>query len=94
MFRPDGAHLFVRRKFTAICLRKGFVKRRFFLGAQLKYGLILAGQSQKHAGKVILHFWGETAHRLNSLFKQFWSSLDNSPFPVRTESYGDDISPL
>jgi len=22
MFRPDGAHLFVRREFTAICLRK------------------------------------------------------------------------
>ena len=30
MLRPDGAHLFVRRKFTAIRLSKGFVKRSFF----------------------------------------------------------------
>ena len=26
MLRPDGAHLFVRRKFTAIGLRQGFLE--------------------------------------------------------------------
>ena len=71
MFHPDGAHLFVRREFTAICLRKRYVKRGFFLGAQLKHRLIFASQLQKHAGKVILYFSRETAHGLNSLFEQF-----------------------
>ena len=66
MLRPDGAHLFIRRKFTALRLRKGFVKRGFFVGAQLKHGLIFASQLQEHAGKVILHFRRETAHGSNA----------------------------
>jgi hypothetical protein len=71
MLRPDGAHLFVRRKFSAIGLRKRFVKRGFFLGTQLKHGLICPSQLQEHAGKIVLHFRGETAHSLDSLFKKF-----------------------
>jgi hypothetical protein len=58
MLRPDGAHLVVRRKFTAIRLRVGFVKRHFFLGAQLKHGLIFPGQLEEYAGKAVLHFRG------------------------------------
>jgi hypothetical protein len=50
---------------------RGFVKRRFLIGAQLKYGLISSGQLQKHAGKVILHFRRKTAHGL-------WSWFNNS----------------
>jgi hypothetical protein len=71
MLRPDGAHLVVRRKFTAIRLREGFVKRRFLLGGQLKHGLIFPGQLEKYAGKIVLHFSGETADGFDGLFKQF-----------------------
>jgi hypothetical protein len=71
MLRPNGAHLFVRGKFTAIRLRKGFVKGGCFLGAQLQHRLIFPGQLQKHAGKVVLHFSRKAAHGLDSLFKQF-----------------------
>ena len=82
MLRPDGAHLFVRRKLTTICLREGFVKRGFFLGAQLNHRLIFPRrQLQEHAGKVVLHFRRETAHGLDSLFKKFGHSemVDLSP---------------
>lgn len=71
MLRPDGAHLIFGRKFAAVRLRKGFVKRGFFLGAQSNHRLIIPGKLQEHAGKVVLHFRGETAHGRNSLFKQF-----------------------
>jgi hypothetical protein len=80
MLRPDGAHLFVRRKFTAIRLRKGFVERGAFLGGQLNHGLIFPSQLQEHAGKFVLHFRGERAHGLDSVFKQFChgSTIDHS----------------
>ncbi len=67
MLRPDGAHLVVRRKFTAIRLREGFVKRRFFLGAQLKHGLIFPGQLDEYAGKVVLAFQREDRGRFRRL---------------------------
>jgi hypothetical protein len=90
MLRPDGAHLFVRRKFTAICLRKGFVERGSFLGAQLNHGLIFPGQLQEHAGKIVLHFSGETAHGLDGSFKQFCHSqtIDLSPAAQKDLSRG------
>jgi len=66
--------LFVRRKFTTICLGKGFVKRGFFLGTQLNHGLIFTSQLQEHAGKVVLDFRRETAHGFDSLFKQLCHS--------------------
>jgi hypothetical protein len=71
IFRPDGAHLFDGREFTPICLRKGFLKRGFLGGAQLKHGLIFARQLQEDSGKVVLYFRGEAAHGLNCLFEQF-----------------------
>jgi hypothetical protein len=71
MLRPDGADLFIGRKFTALRLREGFLERGCFLRAQLSRGLIVPGQLQEHAGEVILHFRRETAYGLDSLFKQF-----------------------
>jgi hypothetical protein len=52
-------------------MREGFVKRRLFLGAQLKLGLIFPGQLEEYTGKIVLHSSGETADGLDSLFKQF-----------------------
>jgi hypothetical protein len=75
MLRPDGAHLFVRRKLASIFLRKGFFKRGLLLGGQLNRRLILSGKLQEHAGKVVLHFRGETAHGLDGVFKQFGHNL-------------------
>jgi len=71
MLRPNGADLLIRREFTAICLRKRFVKRGRFLGAQFQCRLIFPGQLQKHAGKVVLHFSGKAAHGFDGFFKQF-----------------------
>jgi hypothetical protein len=34
MLRPNGAHLFVRRKLAPVSLRKGSFKRGFFPGGQ------------------------------------------------------------
>ena len=87
MLRPDGPHLVVCRKFTAIRLREGFVKRRFFLGAQLKHGLIFPGQLEEYAGKVVLHFRGETADGFDGLFKQFCQWLKDRPFPDGAEGF-------
>ncbi|MGB6342405.1 MAG: hypothetical protein WBG15_06670 [Xanthobacteraceae bacterium] len=81
MFRPDGAHLRVRRKFTAIRLRKRFFERGSLFGAQFKDGLIFPCQLQKHSGEIILHFRREAAHSLESLFQQFGhlQKIDLSP---------------
>jgi hypothetical protein len=56
MLRPDGAHLFGRRKFTALRLGKGFVERSFLRSAQFDHGLIFPGQLQEHTGEVVLRF--------------------------------------
>jgi hypothetical protein len=70
MFRPDGAHLFVRRKLASVSLRKGCFKRGFFLGSQLDRGLILTGKLQKHASKLVLHVGGQGAGGVDSLFQE------------------------
>jgi hypothetical protein len=70
MLRPDGSHLFIRRKLASVGLCKGSVKRGFFLGSQLNRGLILTGKLQEHAGKRILHFRGQGAGGFNSLFEK------------------------
>jgi hypothetical protein len=71
MLLPNGAHLIVRRKLTAIRLRKGFFERGFFLGGQLNQGLLFAGALQEHARKFVLHLGGKTAHGFEGMFEQF-----------------------
>jgi hypothetical protein len=89
MFRPDGAHLFVRRKFTALCLRKGFIERGFFLGAELKHRLIFPSQLQEHAGEVVLHFSGKTTHGFDCFFQQFGHGQKIDPSPGRAEGFSE-----
>ena len=69
MFRPDGAHLFVRGKFAALGLRQQFLERGFFLGGQLNHRLIFSGELQENAGEVVLRFGGEAAHGFDGVFK-------------------------
>jgi hypothetical protein len=70
VFRPDGAHLCVRRKLASVSLRKGFFKRGCFLGGQLDHRLILTGELQEYASKGVLRFRREAAHGLDGVFKE------------------------
>jgi hypothetical protein len=70
MLRPDGPHLFVRRKLAPRGLRKGCFKRGCFLGSQLDHRLILTGKLQEYPRKLVLHVRGQGAGGFNSLFEK------------------------
>jgi hypothetical protein len=83
MLRPDGPHLFVRRKLASLGLRNGCFKRGCFLGSQLDHRLILTGKLQEHPRKLVLHSGGQGAGGFNGLFEKFChgSSLAFPPNP-------------
>jgi hypothetical protein len=71
MLRPNGAHLFIGRKLAALGLRKGFVKRSFFLGGQLNRRFIIASQVEEETRNGVLRLGGQGADGFNGAFEQF-----------------------
>jgi hypothetical protein len=70
MLRPNGAHLFVRRKLAALGLRKGFVERSLFLRSQLDGRFIITGQVYKETRNGVLRLGGQGADGFNSSLEQ------------------------
>jgi cell wall-associated NlpC family hydrolase len=62
--------MFIRREFAPVGLRKGCLKRGFFLASQLDHRLILAGKLKEHTSKRVLHLRGQGAGGFNGLFQK------------------------
>jgi hypothetical protein len=67
MLRPDGGRLFVRGKFAALGLIERLFELGFLLGCQLNHRLILSGELQENAGKIVLRFGGKAAHDIDGV---------------------------
>ena len=70
MLRPDGADLFVCRKFTSRSFGQRGVKVRGFFRRELMGWLIYACELQENPREIVLHLIGQGGYGFNSLFEQ------------------------
>lgn len=70
MLRPDGADLFVCRKFTSRGFGQRSVKVRGFFRRQLIRWLVDARELQENPREIVLHLVRQGGYGFNSLFEQ------------------------
>jgi hypothetical protein len=98
MLRPDGADLFICRKFVSPGLGQRSITVRGFLRRELIRWLVHAGELQENPRQIVLRLVGQGGYGLNGLFEQtghaamYWFQHPFGSLAVDLSAYGFPIA--